>query len=400
MKMLAVVIDGTSNVPGQTDNVLSPNDIHNDDKWMFDINVATNALLIWRWLSGEEPTQTIKQKAQKYRYYGNIRSIAIHNINGESIYFNGVGINGNTKLVQQAAGTGTSLRIRDAYRFLAERFDKETKIVIFGFSRGAYAARSLAGFINHVGLPKNRRLLPEEVVNDLFASYRSGMPYRGELNDEFGRCAVEFVGAFDTVGSLAFEKSISSFHNISPQNIRCFRHALALDERRRSFKPDFFDYGQANKSNSDIKEVWFAGAHSNIGGGYSLPKLSSITLIWMMREFEKHFSLGKFEIEKTPSFPQEADKLSQTDEANTREFPYIRDSYQELLGAIGKVIDLGIGKSYRTVPDEHWHMFHPSVLEWLRLGNYCPIARSTDGKMITTELVGRRLSPAEDWPID
>lgn len=398
MNMLAVVIDGTSNVPGQKDDKVSLQSIHDDDKWMFNPNVATNALLLWRWLSGEKATQTIKHRTQKYRYYGNIKPIEANNLNGEAIYFNGVGISGAAKTVQQITGTGTSSRIRDAYRFLAERYNEETKVCLFGFSRGAYAARSLAGFINHVGLPKNRRLLPEEVVNDLFSAYRSAAPYNGELKDEFEKCHVDFVGVFDTVGSLAFEDTANSFHNISPNNIRCFRHALALDERRRSFKPDLFDCRHPT-SNCDVREVWFAGAHSNIGGGYSLPKLSSITLIWMMREFEKYFSIGDLAIEKHPGHEQEA-AAHQPKSGTDKSASYIRDSYHELLGVVGKIIDLSIGKSYRTVPDDIWHEFHPSVYEWLSQGGYCPIARAKGGKLITADLVSRRLCPAEDWPLD
>lgn len=398
MKMLTVVIDGTNNIPGQRDDRIAISDIHEDDIWMFDPNIATNALLIWRWMSGEGISQAIKHKSQKYRYYGNIRSIQISNIVGEVIYFNGVGASGNSKIVQQITGSGTSSRIRDAYRFLAERHDEGTKISLFGFSRGAYAVRSLAGLIEHVGLPKNKRVLPEEVVDELFAAYRGSAPYRGELMDEFQKCSVDFLGAFDTVGSLALGDTANAFHKISPKNIKCFRHALALDERRRSFKPDFFE-NHDNKQ--DVEEVWFAGAHSNIGGGYSLPKLSSITLIWMIREFEAYFSVGDFQISKHPSHSQEAAGTGPEDDPDKKERrSYIRDSYDELLGVVGKIIDFSIGHSHRTIPDEGWHKFHPSVYEWLQKGDYCPIAKTNNGNMVTIDVANRRLCSAEDWPLD
>lgn len=91
---------------------------------------------------------------------------------------------------------------------------------------------------------------------------------------------VDFVGIWDTVGSLAFGQTVNSFHELSPSNVSVVCHALALDERRASFSPTLWER-QAG-STTAVHEVWFAGAHSNVGGGYGDKDLSNAALFWVL----------------------------------------------------------------------------------------------------------------------
>ncbi|MBR7523346.1 T6SS phospholipase effector Tle1-like catalytic domain-containing protein [Pseudomonas juntendi] len=140
-KYIFVFLDGTGNKPGQTD--VSPQD--GGLKL-----VESNTLKLWRMLTRSRDDYITEQLAGDllYKYYGIVKSAyADSGCIGEAIYFNGVGTQGGS-LVEKyegATGTGTSVRIRDAYRFIAEQYEDDCRICIFGFSRGAFAARSLAG---------------------------------------------------------------------------------------------------------------------------------------------------------------------------------------------------------------------------------------------------------------
>ena len=207
MRTYVVCIDGTWNHPGQTDRDMI-------DPTKEDVT-ETNVLQMYGFLTGVDDPE-----------YGTIAPFrasaadAPDADNGEVIYLNGVGSAGTVanKAYEGSTGTGTSERIRDAFRFLCARHRVGDRIFIFGFSRGAYAARSLAGFLQFVGLPKLPRVMQEEDINAAFVSYR----LRGDATKgkSFGRDAtVDFLGVWDTVGALAFGDSFNDFHLISPTNV-------------------------------------------------------------------------------------------------------------------------------------------------------------------------------------
>ena len=261
-KTYIVCIDGTWNAPGQIDR---------DPITELETKAPqTNVAKVWQAFTGV-PLDT-------ERSYGTIAPLK--NSPGAAMYLNGVGSQGSrgAQMIGGVTGTGTSERIRDAYRFLAERWEFGDRIFGFGFSRGAFAVRSLAGFIEYVGMPKRTSLLKEDELADLFASYRSGLPPKLSWMQE---CTIEFLGLWDTVGALAFGKSFNNFHRLSPTNVRKICHALALDEQRPQFKPTFFETNSVLQS---VENVWFAGAHSNVGGGYVDANLSNIALFWMLRK--------------------------------------------------------------------------------------------------------------------
>ena len=211
-------------------------------------------------------------------------------------YDTGVGTRGGfDKYVGGGLGAGLSRNIRRAYRFIANNYHEGDQLFLFGFSRGAYTVRSLAGFIDAAGLLEkdNLRLLPEA-----YAFYRLAPDQRaGSLVEQrlraageplAGQVPIQFIGVWDTVGALGaptpflgrLTRNWVSFHNTQlGAQVRHACQALAVDERRRPFRPVLWT--GASGDNQTIEQAWFAGVHSNIGGGYRHCGLSDIALVWL-----------------------------------------------------------------------------------------------------------------------
>ena len=266
-KQWVVCIDGTSNRPGQT------TDAPGSEKL---VKRPTNVANIWTYVTN----QFLEDDA-----YGVVAN-STNNTDVEAVYLRGVG-SGKLSLeniyddpLGVVFGYGTSERIRDAYRYLARRWMPDDSIYLFGFSRGAFAVRSLAGFIDAVGLPVNNKILPEELINELYETYRAK---KKQILPGFKKAEVTFVGIWDTVAAIPCGETINSFHSTSPENVKYVAHALAIDEERTPYNCVTWDF---INSNSKGKEVWFKGAHCNVGGSYIDENLSNITLFWMLREAE------------------------------------------------------------------------------------------------------------------
>lgn len=197
-------------------------------------------------------------------------------------------------------GRGINRQIRRAYGWLASRYRPGDTIFLVGYSRGAYAVRSLAGLIDRVGLLE-RNHATERMVIEAYRHYRQNDA--PEVMDEFraaychGAAPIEAIGVFDTVKSLGFRAPFvwrwadvkHSFHNHRLGNsIRHGFHALALDETREAFRPVLWE----TRANWDgtIQQVWFRGGHSDVGGhlsGFSAARpLSNIPLVWMIERLE------------------------------------------------------------------------------------------------------------------
>jgi len=223
-----------------------------------------------------------------------------------------------------ATGWGLDQNVKEAYQFLIDNYDdgkredkndvEADRLYLFGFSRGAYTARVLAGFIHSIGIvkPENSNL-----VNYAYRAYKR---VTNEEHDDDGisiedrfkevrmferilvptRPAIRCLGLFDTVGSVIeitkrgprFKKHAYTAKNKSVESVR---HALALDERRSMFRPQLWPAGQFYWGNpfnqksakpQDLKEKWFSGVHADIGGGYPEEEsgLAKITLEWMISE--------------------------------------------------------------------------------------------------------------------
>lgn len=217
-------------------------------------------------------------------------------------------------LIGGATGSGTAGRIRAAYHYLCKHFRPRSgdQAFLFGFSRGAFAARSLAGFTGRVGLLLADKL---EHVERAYALYEhSEDPAHTELGDFLyqltGRRVVtpddefylpmHFVGVWDTVASLGlpsrlqwFTAPFTEYHQVEcPPSVMTARHALALHELRGLFEPLLW----AGGSHTDLRQVWFSGAHADVGGGYKVGEdgLSDIALRWMACEATKSgLTVGK-----------------------------------------------------------------------------------------------------------
>jgi uncharacterized protein (DUF2235 family) len=225
-------------------------------------------------------------------------------------YHRGIGTS-RTNRLRGAFGKGVNANIRNCYEWLVRNYSTGDHIYIFGFSRGAYIARSLAGFIERCGL-----LLPGSPLSvvDAFERYRTTVrngqrllnrpdapeadwPIRQDkaLQRYSRSVEVHFLGVWDTVryhdvpfGSVrGVSRSENLFHVIQPtRNTRNVYHALAVDEHRRAYAHEVFL--PPPSSGCKIEERWFSGAHSNVGGGYRNDTLARIPLLWMQQSASRH----------------------------------------------------------------------------------------------------------------
>ncbi len=212
-------------------------------------------------------------------------------------YDQGVGTTGGPvdKLVGGATGMGISRNILDCYRFLANNYQKNDEIYCFGFSRGAFTARSLAGLVSEFGLLSKFDLDKLPSVYKL-SRVRPEKRQRHKLYAEVDalransrKPRLKFMGVWDTVGALGAptpflgwitRKLWVGFHDTRLANIDYAYHALAIDERRKPFKPSIWSHVG---DSLEMKQVWFSGAHSNIGGGYPDAGLSDVAFNWMVK---------------------------------------------------------------------------------------------------------------------
>lgn len=213
-------------------------------------------------------------------------------------------------------GYGLDDNVMDAYRFLIDHHQKGDEIYLFGFSRGAYTVRVLAGMINLVGiLSKNQRHLAEYAYT-AYKQADQGRDQHGDQLEHFDiawrvqevldtkRATIKLMGCWDTVSSVITPRS-DKFYLLSLENlpqttenpcVQNFRHALAVDERRRMFRVFPWKEAQLYKTNPFVtdenaelqscEQVWFAGVHSDIGGGYPERDSGSAKypLAWMIDE--------------------------------------------------------------------------------------------------------------------
>lgn len=239
-----------------------------------------------------------------------------------SFYDNGVGTSTNKILrgLGGALGIGFQRNVRDLYRYLAMNYSTGDDIYLFGFSRGAATVRAFLGFIATCGLV-NGRDIPydklEEYTKDAFDAYKASKyndakakKFREHKNSH-GIVNVHFVGVWDTVSALGLPKWVDRIGFVAKildklftlvdkvinlfwkhhfykyelsNNIQHAYQALALDDERTSFWPMIWnEHGFKGK----VEQVWFAGMHSNVGGGYQRAGLSNVALHWMLVRADK-----------------------------------------------------------------------------------------------------------------
>lgn len=216
-------------------------------------------------------------------------------------YVSGVGAGSYRadKILGGAFGFGLFHNVIACYRFLAQNYEPGDEIFIVGFSRGAYTARSVAGMVGRVGLLTKVSLVEERLPTAVQMYRRTDGPEGafGASAEEFKHdhchsAKVSFLGVFDTVGALGVPglQRAPRFHDVQlSRQVERARHALAIDETRLKFAPTLWEAPEdaaADASTEDprVKQVWFEGAHSDVGGGYRDTGLSDTSLLWMARE--------------------------------------------------------------------------------------------------------------------
>ena len=226
--------------------------------------------------------------------------IAKRDSNGVSqiiFYDQGVGTgNAVDRFTGGAFGKGLQDNIFDAYRFLIANYEPGDEVFLFGFSRGAFTARSIAGMIrkcgilerSHVGLYlealllyQDNRVHPDDAEASGFRSQHSCC-----ANESI---PIQCIGVWDTVGSLGiplrglrgFTRKDYQFHDTELSGtVKYAFHGLAIDEHRAPFEPTL--WLEKPKEGQIVSQTWFPGVHSDVGGGYAESDLSDVALQWMM----------------------------------------------------------------------------------------------------------------------
>lgn len=239
------------------------------------------------------------------------------------MYYNpGVGTEGSffDKLLGGVVGEGLRKNIVSAYKWLADTYEEGDRVFLFGFSRGAYTARSLAGFISSIGLLNTQGLAASSAWERVHLAFDGGYRSRGSATpsttrkrwNAFRRSAdardweqekrryafhsdvtIHFLGVWDTVGALGVPNELPlikrlfdhpstyQFYDtaLNPKILHA-RHAVALDEKRATFTASLWEpNGQRTE-----KQIWFPGVHGDVGGGYPETGLADGALKWMIDE--------------------------------------------------------------------------------------------------------------------
>ncbi|MCB1677670.1 MAG: DUF2235 domain-containing protein [Halioglobus sp.] len=215
-------------------------------------------------------------------------------------YDKGVGTSWYNKLAGGLFGVGLSRNIRQGYAWLVDNYTEGDDIFIIGFSRGAYTARSLVGMLRNCGLVRravgNKRRR-DEVISEGYQLYRArddgaDTPSALMFRERYANAvSVKFIGVWDTVGALGipvnsfdwFNRRFYEFHDTELSSIvRHAYQALATDEHRENYRATLWD--PKEKPNQVMQQQWFAGAHSNVGGGYRTHALSNVALKWLLEK--------------------------------------------------------------------------------------------------------------------
>jgi uncharacterized protein (DUF2235 family) len=265
-----------------------------------------------------------------------------------------------------AFGDGLEDNIHDAYRFLVANYEEGDELYLFGFSRGAFTARSIVGMVRKCGILGRAYVRHYKEATELY--HNNDHPQDpGPIKFREQYCLygnkdidVRFMGVWDTVGALGIPlrglrwltRREYQFHDTELSGtVKEAYHALAIDEHRGSFDPAIWDYKP--KDWQHIEQVWFCGAHSDVGGGYAEAQLSDIPLQWMMGKAEAAgLFLDQDAIKANPISPSAVGK--------------IHDSKTGFYN-VAPDFNRHIGKTKRTDTspevDDPTQSLHPSVLE-------------------------------------
>ncbi|OJJ45860.1 hypothetical protein ASPZODRAFT_167574 [Penicilliopsis zonata CBS 506.65] len=239
-------------------------------------------------------------------------------------YQKGVGTGLGDRFWGGAAGLGLSANVRSGYGFVADNYNPGDKIYFFGFSRGAYTARAIAGLVLELGLLTPRGMDNFSIVYDDFYNHKIDT-YTAEKRAALGfrpplpKYTVEIIGVWDTVGFHESwlgkgmgEKLEYRTTQLSP-DVRYAFHALALDEDRSAYSPVLWtvpcSHPCEHGKSQEVQQVWFSGVHTDVGGGAVDARLSNIALAWMIAQCSKDDQLAfdeSYLLDNPPKIQEEA----------------------------------------------------------------------------------------------
>lgn len=268
------------------------------------------------------------------------RAVRPHDNEGtpqQAFYDWGVG-SYHAKVSGGVTGKGLHKNIMDCYRYIVQNYSPGDEIFLFGFSRGAYTVRCLSGLINNCGFLKRPDANLIQAAFNLYKKSGSQNKPDGAKSVKFrrdhshgDRRDIEFVGVWDTVGAMGipfsflglFEDRDEFYDTKLGRNVKVGRHAMAIDEQRTDFEPTIWEV----RSGIDIRQVWFAGSHSDVGGGYKVnsndPYAADTPLAWMIGEARRHgMSIERHVTDRLREGPKS--KLHQS----RRSFYRLRDKHE------------------------------------------------------------------------
>lgn len=297
-------------------------------------------------------------------------------------YFSGVGTSMFGRILGGAFGYGLSETIKDSFLWLSQTYQPGDEVFVFGYSRGAYSARSLVGLMHKIGGVVKQPT--EALVNEAYDLYRDAKSDATKFRAEHCQPArVKMIGVWETVGSLGVPVSglplvlpgTRDYYRFHDTNLSCIvdeaYQALAIDEYRADFEPTLWD--ATTEKNTAVEQCWFIGDHGNVGGGDAKVTLWKLPYVWMQ---EKAIAASL------------RMKTTLTEDEEWRQAP--SDSFDTFLLGLYKIYKLG-QRYIRALGKQVEEVLHPSVLKRVQdYSEYRPKPLTDAGIPDTTTVLPRR----------
>lgn len=317
-------------------------------------------------------------------------------------YEPGVGTRRWERVRGGAFGVGLSRNVRHCYEFLVDCYEPGDDLFFFGFSRGAFTARSLAGLVRNSGILRREH---RDRVKDAYRLYRSrkhGDAPSEQAAERFRRqyshpdAEIAFIGVWDTVGALGIPldgfrppllRRRWTFHDTTLSRfVLNAYHAISIDERRRPFVPTLWVKKVAEDGTVEeppehqtVRQVWFAGVHSDVGGGYRDPSLSEIPLLWIadraracglaVKPDHLVVSAGSLnEHKRRKGIELAPDPCGPKHDSMTRLYRLLRPLDRELKTPDGIPIHASLASSVKVRCDQDRSYNPPGLTDWLTGG--------------------------------